>query len=134
MRLILLALPVLTAALPTTTSAIYNLARSIAAGAPTEANAVLKSVASSGTGCANNSASFIFQNDASSLAFDNMIVDTTMSDKSRRCIITIDLEVDKKWKYTINKATSARGYANGEGGSYKVVYTAGGKTVSLWNI
>ena len=58
-----------------------------------------------------------------------MIIDSTQVDKTKRCVITLDLQLDSKWKYTINKATNVRGYADSTGGSYKVVYTVGGITV-----
>ncbi|KAJ4293118.1 hypothetical protein N0V90_008400 [Kalmusia sp. IMI 367209] len=104
---------------------VHGIAKSIIARAPPEANVVLKSVTASGTGCAGNSASFVFQDDAT-VGFDSMIVDSTQVDKTKRCVITIDLQLDPKWKYTINKATNLRGFIINEGGSYKVAYTVGG--------
>lgn len=125
-------LPTLVVALPTTSLLVYGAAKSIITRAPPEAGAVLRSASASGTGCAANSASFVFGvGDGATVGFDNMIVDSTLVDKSKRCVITFDLQLDSKWKYTINKATNVRGYAEKEGGSYKVAYTVGGKTVWL---
>lgn len=123
------SLPALVAALPTTTSGAYEVARRIVARAPEEAKAVLKSVTSTGSGCAANSAAFVFQDDAT-VAFDSLVLDSTEAVRTKRCLVTIDLQLDPVWKYTINKATTTRGYVENEGGSYKVAYTAGGKTVN----
>ena len=126
-------LPALVGALPTTPSIIHDVAKNIIARAPPEAGAVLKSASASGTGCAANSASFVFGvGDGATVGFDNMIVDGTLVDKTKRCVISLDLQLDSKWKYTINKATNVRGYAEKEGGSYKVAYTVGGKMV--WSL
>lgn len=121
-------LPALAVALPATPAAVQDVAKAIFARAPPEANAVLKSATASGTGCASNSASFVFS-DSAIVGFDNMIVDSTEVDKTKRCVITIDLRLDTKWKYTINKATNMRGYVENEGASYTVAYTVGGTKV-----
>lgn len=123
-------LPALATALPTTSTEAYKAARALVARAPPEAKAVLKSVTSSGTGCSTNSGGFIFKDDAT-IAFDSMLVESTMTNPSTHCLITIDLGLDSKWKYTINKATNIRGYVDGGNAVYKVTYTAGGKTVSV---
>lgn len=123
-----------TAALPTTSTNVLNVARRIVARAPPEANAVLKSVTSSGTGCASNSAAFLIKDDAT-LAFDSLIVDSTdVASASKKCLITIDLQLDPKWKYTINRASDVRGYTDGASGTFKSTYTVGGKTVSVLNL
>jgi hypothetical protein len=123
-------LPALVAALPTTSTGAYEIAKSIVARAPDEAKAVLKNVTSSGTGCAPNSAAFVF-GDGAVVAFDSLILDSTETARSKRCLITIDIGLDPKWKYTINKSTTVRGFVENQGGSYKVAYTAAGKTVSI---
>jgi hypothetical protein len=123
------SLPALVSALPSTPIGAYEAAKNIIARAPVEAKAVLKSVTSTGTGCAGNSAAFIFQDDAI-VAFDSLVLDSTEATRAKRCLITIDLQLDSAWKYTINKATAVRGYVENEGGSYKVTYTVAGKTVS----
>lgn len=125
-------LPAVTIALPTTETTGYELAKAIIARtAPPEAKVVLKSVTSSGSGCAANSAAFVFKDDAT-LAFDAMLISGSDATKTKKCLITMDLQLDSKWQYTINKATDVRGFAQGDGGaSYKVTYTAGGKTVSV---
>lgn len=123
-------LPAVVIALPTTSSAVHDIAKALVARAPPEANAVLKSVTASGTGCAANSASFVLGiGDGATVGFDNMILDSTQIDKTKRCVITLDLQLDSKWKYTINKATNVRGYVENDGGFYKVTYTVGNKTV-----
>ncbi|KAL5465087.1 hypothetical protein PMIN06_000826 [Paraphaeosphaeria minitans] len=128
-------LPAVAVALPTTAPTVYHAAKAIVARAPPEANAVLKSVTASGTGCSENSASFVFGiGDGATVGFDNMIVDSTQVDKTKRCVITLDLQLDSKWKYTINKATNIRGYVENDGGTYKVAYTVGGKTSDVSDI
>ena len=126
---IVAVLPALVASLPTTSTGAYEIAKSIVSRAPDEAKAVLKSVTSSGTGCASNSAAFLFRDDAT-IAFDSLVLDSTGTVRSKRCLITMDLQLDPAWKYTINKATQGRGYVENQGGSYKIAYTAAGKTVS----
>ena len=61
-----------------------------------------------------------------------MIVDSTEAERTKRCVVTLDLELDSKWRYTINKGTSVRGYAEGTGGEYRVVYRVGGNTVGVF--
>ncbi|KAF2691701.1 hypothetical protein K458DRAFT_257770, partial [Lentithecium fluviatile CBS 122367] len=112
---LLTSLPALVAALPTTSTGVYEVAKSIVARAPDEAKAVIKSVKSTGAGCAANSAAFIFQDDAT-VAFDSLVLDSTETVRTKRCLITIDLQLDPAWKYTINKATTIRGYVENEGG------------------
>ncbi|KAK7188537.1 hypothetical protein DPSP01_005503 [Paraphaeosphaeria sporulosa] len=127
-------LPAVAVALPTTTPIVHRVAKAIVARAPPEANVVLKSVTASGTGCSGNSASFVLGiGDGATVGFDNMIVDSTQIDKTKRCVITLDLQLDSKWKYTINKATNVRGYVENDGGTYKVAYTVGGKTSDVSN-
>ncbi|KAF2009306.1 hypothetical protein BU24DRAFT_455821 [Aaosphaeria arxii CBS 175.79] len=114
-------------ALPTTSLEITNIARSIVARAPPEAKANLKSVASSGTGCASNSAAFVIKDDAV-LGFDSLVVDSTLPAVIKKCLVTIDLQVDPKWKYTINKVSQIRGYIDNASGSFKAIYTVNGTT------
>jgi hypothetical protein len=122
-------LSALVSALPTTSIEAYQIAEEIFARAPEGANAVVKSVNSTGTGCTANSASFIFQ-DSATVAFDSLVLASTDTVRSKRCLITIDLQLDPAWKYTINKATTVIGYVENQGGSYNITYTAAGKTVS----
>ena len=116
-------------ALPTTPVEVIHAARRIAARAPPEANVVLKSVTTSGTGCAPNSAAFLIQDDAT-IGFESLVADTTAT-ASTRCLITIDLQLDSKWKYTINTFSTARGYVQDVSGTFKALYTVNGKTVSF---
>ena len=125
-------LPALVAAFPRPSLVVRELADSIVARAPPEANALLKSVTANGTGCTGNSASFVF-GDSATVGFDSMVVDSTQIDKTKRCVITFNLQLDSEWKYTINKATNVRGYVENDGGSYKVKYSAGGKTVRTFS-
>ena len=118
----------LATALPTTPVEAIHAAHRIAARAPPEANAVLKSVTTTGTGCAPNSAAFLIQDDAT-IGFDSLLVDT-ISAASTRCLITIDLQLDSKWKYTINTHSAARGYVQDASGTFRTLYTLNGKTVS----
>jgi hypothetical protein len=120
-------LATLATAAPTTSHEALNLARSIVARAPVEAKAVLKSVTSSGTGCASNSAAFIFQDNAT-IAFDALVAEPTAPTKA--CRITVDVQVDPKWKYIINEQSTAQGYADGGAGTFSAVYTVNGKKVS----
>jgi hypothetical protein len=122
-------LPALVPALPTTSNEASQFAKDIIARAPEGANAVVKSVNSTGTGCAANSASFLFQ-DSATVAFDSLVLASTDTVRSKRCLITIDLQLDPAWKYTINKATTVIGYVENQGGSYNITYTAAGKKVS----
>lgn len=120
----------LATALPIISIHAVAIARSIVARAPPEANATLRSVTSSGTGCASNSAAFLIKDDAT-LAFDSLTVDSSsVAQASKKCLITLDLQLDPKWKYTINTATDVRGYTDGASASFKAVYTVGGKSVS----
>ena len=100
----------------------------IIASAPPEAHAVLKSVSTSGSGCANNSASFLIK-DSATLAFDSMVVDSTEAVPTKKCTVVIDLALDSKWSYTINQATVIRGYGVHGSGNFAAVYTVGTKTV-----
>jgi hypothetical protein len=116
-------------AVPTTSTEALNVARSIVARAPPEAKAVLKSVASSGTGCAPNSAGFVYGDNAA-VIFDNMVVHTEdPAEANKNCKITIDIGLDSKWRYTINKQSVVKGYTDGATAAFKAVYTVGGKTV-----
>ncbi|KAF2000201.1 hypothetical protein P154DRAFT_620329 [Amniculicola lignicola CBS 123094] len=112
---------------PTTPYHAYEVAKAIVARAPPEANAVIKSVTSSGTGCAGNSASFLIEEGAT-VAFDAMVVDFTETNPAKSCLVILDLQLNPKWKYTINKATDIRGFIDGASATYKVVYTVSGKT------
>jgi hypothetical protein len=117
-------------AAPTTSVEALNLAKRIVARAPEDAKAVLKSVTSSGSGCASNSAGFIFSDNAS-VAFDAMVVQTEdPAEANKNCRFTIDIQTDPTWKYTINKKSVAQGYTDGAWANFKAVYTVGGKTVS----
>lgn len=119
----------LTTAFPTTSPSALTIAKRIVARAPPEAKAVLKSVSSSGTGCAPNSAAFIIKDDAV-LAFDSLIVDSSSpASSSKQCLITIDLALDPKWKYTINRRSGVRGWTDGASANFKAVYTVSGKSV-----
>jgi hypothetical protein len=117
-------------ALPTTSIQALDIAKRIVARAPPEANAVLKSATTSGTGCGPNSAQFLYV-DGATAAFDSLIVDTTdPASASKKCLITIDIKLDPKWKYTINKQSTVRGYVAGGKGTFKAVYKTGSSTVS----
>ncbi|KAH7120013.1 hypothetical protein B0J11DRAFT_617026 [Dendryphion nanum] len=113
-------------ALPTTPVEAINAARRIAARAPEEAKAVLKSVTSSGTGCAGNSGSFLIQDDAT-IGFDALTVDSASGAVASRCLITIDLRLDSKWKYTINTRSAVRGYVDGVSATFSGLYTVNGQ-------
>lgn len=122
---LLALLPSLTVALPSA----HPLAELITRSAPAEAKAVLKSVTSSGSGCAKNSAAFLFRDDAT-IAFDAMVLDSTQTKRSVKCLITAELGLDPAWKFTVGRASTTRGYVDNEGGSYALKFVAGGKTVS----
>ncbi|ORY01280.1 hypothetical protein BCR34DRAFT_575018 [Clohesyomyces aquaticus] len=123
-------LAIFATALPTTNNHAITIAKTMVARAPPEANAVLKSVTSAGTGCSGNSAQFIIKDNAS-MAFDSMIVESGEADLSKKCVVTIDLQLDPAWKYTINKATTIRGFVDHANATAKVLYTVAGQTVSL---
>ncbi|KAF2476669.1 uncharacterized protein BDR25DRAFT_375720 [Lindgomyces ingoldianus] len=118
-------LATLGATLPTAEDYSLDIAKAIVARAPPEAKAVLKSTTSTGTGCGPNSAAFLI-NDNATVAFDAMVVESTSKDLSKKCLITIDLQLDPKWKYTINKASDIRGYIDHGNAKIKVLYTVGG--------
>lgn len=65
------------------------------------------------------------------MGFDSLIVDSTEAERTKRCVVTLDLQLDSKWRYTINKGMSVRGYAESTGGEYRVVYKVGGNTVCV---
>jgi hypothetical protein len=89
--------------------------------APPEAKAVLKSIKTSGSGCGNNAETFIFKENAT-MSFDSMVVDNTT--KVKKCVIEVDIQLDPKWKYTINTATTIRGYMeNTNLASFDAIYT-----------
>ncbi|KAF2260430.1 hypothetical protein CC78DRAFT_620261 [Lojkania enalia] len=104
--------------------ALENIAKAILSRAPIEANPVLKSVTSSGTGCASNSAAFIIEESAT-LAFDSMVVNRNTVGLQKKCLIVLDLEVDPSWKYTINKASDLRGYVDQADATFSAVYQVG---------
>lgn len=90
----------------------HNVTRRITSAAPPEAKAVLRNVTSFGTGCAPNSAAFVIADNAT-LAFDSMIVDTSTAPVSRACSVSVNLSVDKGWKYVVNaQGAKIRGYAD----------------------
>src|SRR4051812_39474752 len=91
-----LGLAVTTSALPS----IQGITQQISKRAPPEAKGVIRNVTSSGSGCASNSAAFIISDNAT-LAFDSMVVDTVTT-PSVTCIVSVDLGLDKGWKYIIN--------------------------------
>ncbi|KAF2192174.1 hypothetical protein K469DRAFT_745680 [Zopfia rhizophila CBS 207.26] len=111
-----------TLALPTVQDSPLEIAKAIVSRAPPEAKAVLKSVSSTGTGCAPNSAAFIIADDAT-LAFDSMVVDSSMTELTKRCLVTVDLSLDPKWKYTVNaKGTTIRGWADQAVAKFRAEY------------
>ncbi|KAF2653532.1 hypothetical protein K491DRAFT_759573 [Lophiostoma macrostomum CBS 122681] len=115
-------------ALPAPLERTLDLTRSILARAPPEANPVLKYSRANGSGCVDNSASFLFKEDAT-VVFDSFtLVHTKPSTISRICTLTFDLQLDSHWKYTINERTEARGYKNGAPGYFQATYQVNGRS------
>jgi hypothetical protein len=88
----------LAGAVPTASESTFDFTRSMLARAPPEAHAILKYSRTNGSGCADNSASFLVQDDATVLFDTFTLVPTSPGTISRICTITFDLQLDPSWK------------------------------------
>jgi len=121
----------LLAATATAAPTALDIANAIMARAPVGSNPVLKSATSSGTGCAPNTAAFVFQDDAT-VAFDAMVLSSDETDKTKTCTIVVDIGLDAGWKFTAAPNAVLHGYGEGPSGfqfDVGVKYAANGVTV-----
>lgn len=129
---LLLVLPSLAASYPATPSTAYDTIKALISRGPRDANATLQSVTSSGPGCSKDTGAFFnfYEDIEVSFGLDAMTVGNATADRTTRCLVTIDLQLNPEWKYTINKGTDIRGFSWVSGGNFTILYTVNSKTVS----